>query len=303
MTTPSRLRRRSRPRLRRGFRRGFALPLVILLLLISSMTIVVIMQRQNAQTRLVNGMIDDYQTHHAAFGVRAIVRKWIFNKSGEDLAEFAAKDGVSYRFVLPNEVYVSAWVLDGQGVPVANPTDIGPANVRYYKEITDRIRLKTDKPLRVRGPSAISIATAPRAILESLVEDEDVGRRMAERIIKARERRPMDRDEMMRQLRRSGLEDNDIARIVAITTFDPALWRLNIISESRKDDNKRYFVMQAEIVLGSLSVTSWEELIVTDAGDPFAEKPTKTKRDDSETADLDNNKKPGDANDEDSSDN
>jgi len=277
------------------FRRGFALPLVILLLLISSMTIVVIMQRQTAQTRLVHEMIDDYQTHHAAFGVRAIVRKWISNKTGSDLSEFAAKEGVSYRFVLPNDVYVSVWVLDGQGIPVTTPTDIGPANVRYYTEITSRIRSTSDRALRARGPSMISIATAPRDVLEALVEDEDQGRNLADRIIKARERRPLDRDGMMNQLRRAGLGDDQIARIVAITTFDPGLWRVNVMSESPKSDTQRYFIMHAEITLGSLSIISWEEITPTDPSDPFAEKPTKTNDDDSENADLDDNKKPGDA--------
>ena len=277
----------------RRWRRGFALPLVIMLLLISGMTIVVIMQRQTAQTRLVEEMIADYQTHHAAFGVRAIVRKWLINKRGRDLAEYASRDGVSYRFILPNEVYVSAWIMDGQGIPVAVPLDIGVANISYYKDIINRIDLAHSGSLRARGPALISIASAPRHVLEALVKDEDQGRRLADRLIRTRQRRPLDRDEMMKQLRRAGLEDDEIARIVAISTFDPVLWRVNVMSDDRRHNNQRYFVMDADITGGALSVNSWEELIGVDPGDPFAEKPTKTNQDNDETADLNDNNPQG----------
>lgn len=274
-------------RIPKRFRRGFALPLVILLMLISSMTIVVIMQRQTAQTRLVETMITDYQTHHAAFGVRAIVRKWLATQRGQDLAEYTNENGdVSYRFILPNDVFVSIWVLDGQGIPVLTPTDIGPANVAYYREIVGRLRSASAISLRSNGPSFISIAAAPRAVLEALVEDEDQGRRLADRIITARERKTLDRQELMNQLRRAGLEDDEIARVITITTFDPVLWRINIMSEDRTHNQQRFFVMQTQIIASAPSVRSWEELVGVDPGDPFAEKPTKTNRNDTETADL-----------------
>lgn len=281
----------------RRFRRGFALPMVLMLLLISGMTIVVIMQRQTAQSRLVEEMIADYQTHHAAFGVRSIVRKWLVNKRGKDLSEFAAKMDVSYRFILPNDLFVSIWVLDGQGIPAVAPTDIGAANLAYYREIVDRVRAKHDGSLRTRGSALLSIASAPRYVLEALVEDEEQGQRLAERIIAARERKPIERDELMNQLRRSGLADDEIARIIAISTFDPVLWRVNVMSEDRAHKATRYFVMRAELTAGVLSVRSWEELIGTDPGDPFAEKPTKTNPEDDETADLNDNNHPDDQND------
>jgi len=266
-------------------RRGFALPLVILLMLVSSMTIVVIMQRQTAQTRLVQEMINDYHTHHAGFGVRAIIRKWLQSNSSE-LSEYASEDEVSFRFILPGELYVSIWIEDGQGIPVKDPIDIGPANLDFYKLVTARIEQTRPGSLRAKGPSFISIPTAPEHVLRSLVEDEEDGHRIANRIIRARERKPLDRDEMMNQLRRAGMADEEIARVVAITTFDPVLWKVNVFSEDRKNKANRYFVMQADITAGSLAITSWEERIGVDPSDPFAEKPQKTNRDDDETADL-----------------
>lgn len=267
-------------------RRGFALPLVILLMLISSMTIVVIMQRQTAQTHIVEEMIGDYQTHHAAFGVRSIVRKWLINKRANELAEFAAKEDVSYRFILPNDIYVSIWILDGQGMPAIAPTDIGAANLTYYREVSSRAKTNTGEPLRSRGSAMISMASAPRGVLRALVEDEEQGARLADRIIAARERKKLDRDELMNQLRRSGLADDEIARVIAIATFDPALWRINVMSEDRKHNTQRYFVMQAELVATVLSVRSWEELIGTDPSDPFAEKASKSDREEGDSADL-----------------
>ncbi len=279
----------NRRSIRARFRRGFALPLVILLLLVSGMTIVVIMQRQTSQSKLVEEMVGDYQSHHAAFGVRAIVRKWMNQKSGRELAEFAAKEDVSYRFILPNDLYVSIWIQDGQGMPVAAPVDIGPTNLTYYRDIIERTRQYSNRPIRPRGPSAISIGSAPRSVLKALVEDEEQGDRLAQRIIDARQRRPLDRDELMNQLRRSGLADDEIARIIAISTFDPILWRVNVFSDDRKHRIQRYFVMQADVIGGAASVNSWEEITGNGISNPFEENPGNSNRENDDSADLNEN--------------
>jgi len=281
------------------FRRAFALPLVILLMLISSMTIVVIMQRQTAQSRLVDEMITDYHTHHAAFGVRAIVRKWLSAHHSE-LTDYAAKDGAGYRFILPNEVFVTIWILDGQGVPVSGPTDLGAANLEYYRDVSRRVRDR--RALRPAGPSAISLASAPPDVLAALVEDQDVGARAAQRITQARQARPLDRDIMMNQLRRAGVSDEDIARIIAISTFSPSLWRVNVMAENRRNRSERYFVMRADVTGQSVRVTSWEELVGVDPADPFAEKlptPDPDDADEDDLDDLDDDEDDRDQNDED----
>jgi len=277
------------PTIRSRFRRGFALPLVILLLLISGMTIVVIMQRQTAQSRLVEEMIGDYQSHHAAFGVRAIVRKWMVQKSGRELAEFAAKEDVSYRFILPNEVYVSIWIQDGQGMPIITPIDIGVQNLQYYQDIIARVKDYSNRPLRARGPSVISIGAAPRPVLKALVEDEEQGDRLAQRVMDARRRQPLDRDGLMTQLRRAGLADDEIARIITISTFDPALWRVNVFSDDRKHRQQRYFVMQADVTGGAVSITSWEEISGDGISNPFEEIDDNSNREDDDSADLNQN--------------
>ncbi|MCB9838617.1 MAG: hypothetical protein H6813_04695 [Phycisphaeraceae bacterium] len=300
--------RRSRPSRLRAildqFRRGFAMPMVLLLLVVSGMTIVVIMQRQTSQTHLVEEMLAEYETHHAAFGVRSIVRKWLINKRGRDLAEYAAKDGVSYRFILPDEVYVSIWIKDSQGLPTTAPTDIGAAHLPYYREVLSRIQKTHDGELRSRGSAMISMASAPDYVLRALVADEEQGARLADRVVTARERRGFDRDELMDQLRRSGLADDEIARVVGISTFDPVLWRVNVLAEDRKHRSERRFVMQAEIFAGSISVRSWEEMIGTDPEDPFAENPPKTNPEIDDTADQsDNNPADEDADQDNASEN
>ena len=282
-------------------RRGFALPLVILLLLISGMTIVVIMQRQTAQSQLVEEMIGDYQSHHAAFGVRAIVRKWLNQKTGRELAEFADEEDVSYRFILPSDMYVSIWIRDGQGMPVVSPLDIGPTNLNYYTEINRRVQQRTRTPLRSKGPALISVGTAPRVVLAALVEDEEQGQRLAQRLIDARERRPLDRDELMTQLRRAGLADDEIARIISIVTFDPVLWRVNVLGDDRKNNTQRYFLMQANVIGGAVSVTSWEEIIGDGISNPFDEIDGNSNRPDDDSADLNVNNQPGSRNQNDDS--
>ncbi len=249
-------------------RRAFAMPMVIMLALVSALAVAVMLQRQDAQMRTVQAILDGYTAHHSAFGVRAVVRKWLTMQKADDLSELAGTGGVAHRFALPDDVFVSVRVADGQGLPSVRTESLGALTLDYYTRVRERVEAIDPGLLRDLGPPLISINAAPAEVLGALIEDEDEGPRLADRFIKARERKPLTRDDTVDLLRRAGIEDVQQTQILALLTFEPSLWRLEAaVQTAARPEEVRRFDMLVEVGQGGAKVHRWTEVIQPTPGE------------------------------------
>lgn len=224
-------------------RRGFVLPLVLLLSMVAALTVAASLERQNAQTNLVERQLNDYRRHHEMLGVRAVVEQWLGRRSPQQMRDLADAEGPSYSFVIEEDVTTHIFLERAQNVPLADVEAV-PEDLREtYQALLDR--LPEDRPdlRRRRGPAAIDGASAPPEVLAAMLDD---GERFAERVMDQRERRSdLDRDRFMQLLQESGLETGQVGPLGRIITFEPTLWRARVVAEDQR--GRREFGLVLEV--------------------------------------------------------
>ncbi len=240
--------------------RGFALPLVLLLLFISSLHLAVAFERQTSQTRVVTRQLAEYRRHHEMFGIRALVTNWLKDKNSSAMTPYLEDEDkdFSYGFVLPSGAQVRIKVRDGQGMPGVIGSDAPEPQRVAYTEFLDRYFALTDAKgaRRIVGPPEISLNTAPTVVLEALVPEN--GDKFAERVERVRRRNPIDLDGLENALRGVGLNPEESVGLRQIVTFTPVLWQLDI--NVRDSEGERFFEMLFEFdSLGAIEL-KWKEV-------------------------------------------
>src|SRR4051812_26592877 len=84
------------PRPSRHARRAFALPMVLMLVLISGVLLAVMIDRQGAQALTVQRELDSYTFHHISRGVQEAIEAWIRNNGNNDIAGALDVDGHAF---------------------------------------------------------------------------------------------------------------------------------------------------------------------------------------------------------------
>lgn len=241
-------------------RRGFVFPVVALLTFVATMMLSMAYLRHNAQARIVTRQLAEYRRHHEMFGIRAILTQWL-SKNFDSLRTLATepnkRGAPDYGFILPSDVKVRMNVADGQGALLIDTTAIPDAQRETYEEILARVPRSNPIALRRVGPPGLSVNTAPRVVLEALLEER--GEDLADKIIRRRADKPLEFDDLEAILRRqAGLSDDLRSRILEIVTFEPTLWRLDIIATDEQGD--RRFQMLLEGPSAQMRVHEWAEV-------------------------------------------
>lgn len=248
-------------------RRGFTLPVVLVMAMIVALFLGAAYSRQSVQRLTVARQLAEYRRHHEMFGVRAIVRRWLsgtFDRLPQIVAESEGRRGLedfAYGFVLPSGATVRVYVSDGQGA-VGTSQDGLPESMRAaHTDLLDRLPPDVPGLRRTIGPAQTSINAAPRAVLETLVPDD--GPRFADRIIAARERKPLDREQVDRALDIAGVIPDDKVKVMGLIAFQPSLWRLDVLMAD--EQGERVFRMLTDRPGGQqLRVHEWVEVPIAD---------------------------------------
>lgn len=174
-------------------RRAFALPMVIMLVMLSSLLIAVMLQRSSAQAYTVKRQRDAYLEHHASRGFQEVLNFWIPSLGRFPLLEVIEADGHAFDLTLADRSVVSVYITDAQGT-LTNSL-IGINEAQQYLVLEPLHYLDAAHPnrmdlVRPAGPVSVSARTAPREVLDaieaSLLDSEATGA-LATAIIAARE--------------------------------------------------------------------------------------------------------------------
>lgn len=240
----------------RRARRGFALPLVILLTLVVSLAVGVLMQRNGAGYLAARRQADGYIKSHAGLGIREMVSRWLTSVRGR-LADSLESDGFAFSLELPGDQHIDVYMDDAQGSALAR----ADAHTGRRREIIEMMNAYLDlleygptatagpgqKPVpqprpvaegelplrRMYGPSEISLKTAPREVLEALaaaVADPKKTQIIADTILRNRDgesgdgSRVQSVDEVTRALREVGVDNEAIREITAMLVTTPKLY-------------------------------------------------------------------------------
>ena len=208
-------------------RRGFALPMVILVSVVAGLVVAVALQRMSAQQLMVRRQLTEYHRHHDVLGARAVIRYWVSRQ--QDLGKFVSDTIPARRFSLPGGMRVTVFVGDGQGQVKGDLTDESPPDRRrMFEDLFYRLPPGRADLVRRAGPAEISVNAAPREVLQALRE-EDSG--LAAAIMQARSGRRLDAGSFRSVLERQGLRQEEITQILRLVTYEPGVWRLTVDAE------------------------------------------------------------------------
>lgn len=179
-------------------RRGFAMPIVIVLALVAGVLAAVVLERQAMQRRIVARQLHAYQDTHFERGVREVVSQWTDTLIGQSIRDLLEDDGHALDIERPDGSVVSIYLFDGQGTLVSDPIgrsereslDAQGALNELVKLVgARRLRREGGMFLRPVGPVAVSAMTAPVEVLEAIAayaREGRSGRRFAESLVAAR---------------------------------------------------------------------------------------------------------------------
>lgn len=238
-------------------RRGFAMPLMLLVLLSAALIVTVAMQRQAAQTRLIERQINEYRRRHDMYGVRAVVLKWVKELTRTDLASYADDPSKTHVFELPSGARAVARVSDGQGLPIRSSASVENELKPQYFAMLARLKSRPDL-MRGMGPWQISVNGAPREVLEAMTGEN--GPSFAEEVIRLRSRGRgdgVDRAEFSRVVSTLSMDSQDRQFITRAAVFDSTLWKITV--ETQDWAGKRRYDMLLERTATEAVVHEWIE--------------------------------------------
>ncbi len=232
------LRRHTRPigpRPRPG-RRAYALALVVILLMVASVLIAVILDRQNNYRLTVKRQLQQYVEEQVGRGMREAVEAWLAFQRGEDLREALDADGRGFTIEIDaggvaRGQRVDIFFRDAQGTILAELAGLQSESFKLARDAL--IALREDQRsdwrrfTRPEGPVAVSIPSAPRESLTAIVSACVQGMGVpgfVDELISARSGADLTQEDFARLVNDSGLSPEAQSRLMMALTVSPSLW-------------------------------------------------------------------------------
>jgi hypothetical protein len=222
---------RSNPRARRAF----ALPLVILLTFIASLSVALMLERRAVAHRTTLRQIQAYTGHHRAAGIQECIGQWIGTtrvRGGESLSA----SGLAFQLVLSSGESINVLFADGQGTALTDDTNLSREKreiVRRMREFLEQLPPElTDSTMRGVGPVEISLRAAPAIVIDALVAaviDPQRQKRTVEAILSRRNAGLLTREELPRALTDIGVTDEERDLLLSMLVESPTIW--NVVAE------------------------------------------------------------------------
>ena len=234
---------------RSASRRGYALVLVTLLTMVSSMAVAVILQRHAAVSRSVQRQVEQTRQRHVERGLRELLSGWLRTMRGDSVAARLGPGGHALDIELPGGV-VSVWLRDGQGLAMADFDALPEPDAERARAVYETLARRVgpgdlERMTRLAGPSRISVASAPPDALEAAIESilgAGQAREVARLVREAAIAGPLTDTQLRNQtLSQAGVEPSDRSLLMRVITVEPELWELDIRSfDTRGRDAGRY---------------------------------------------------------------
>jgi len=170
-------RRRTSAGLQKGSRarsrRGFALPLAVLLALVGSLAVVMLLERHNVLALAYRRQIDSYVDRHEGAGIIECTLNWISTARGGNPLEAVGDDGLAFSMDLPGGRRLSVYIEDGQGEALRETSMISGRRREIAQDavfILDTMpeELKVDGMFRTAGPAEVSVNAAKPVVIRAL---------------------------------------------------------------------------------------------------------------------------------------
>jgi hypothetical protein len=211
--------------------RGFALPLVIAVIVIASILIAAILTRHTGQSLLTQRHVDKYREHHAFKGLEEAVTAWV-NATGS-VSDALAEDGHAFDIELPSHEVLRVYFEDAQGTVLGRFSGLADQDLDDAAAAVDHLRRAAGQQapqlVRKEGPLAVSIAAAPpevlHAVARTLVSPVNAST-LADELGRMQENWDVTPESLSAAMDAANVPQEDRARAVRLLTTEPVLYRV-----------------------------------------------------------------------------
>jgi len=221
-----------------SLRRAFVTPIVVLLVLVVALTATVMYERQSAVRLSVNRRLEGYHTHHMGRGVTEIVAAWLEAVRGARLSDGLGDDGHALDVRVRDGTVFRIFLRDAQGTLLDPSAGMAGERAGEARELLSALREVSpgEAPpewLRPVGPLTVCAASAPRPVLEAVIEHatdgEAGGASVLGEILSARDdREGLEENELTTAIASGGFESEVRRSLEGLLVAEPTLWRVRV---------------------------------------------------------------------------
>lgn len=218
-------------------RRGFALPMVVLLSVVGTLMLGALMMRSSGQRLAANRQVAAYQRLHMQRGLQEVVSAWLKTVQRLDLAKTITTQDEAITLTLSNNREILVWVYPAQWRVLGQITGLAGGEMddaRIARDMAIKIAPANDpaKYLRTVGPLAMSLSDTPIVIVRAVVEGILDAQSATEIVEIVQRLRASGENITMAQFSRdvvnTTIEPTDRGRINRLFTDQPTLWEIRV---------------------------------------------------------------------------
>jgi len=228
-------------------RRGFALPMVIAIMVIATTILGAILVRHSGSQSTVKRHLDAYLDHHTARGMQEAVAAWLNGNANAPMRELLDFDGKAFDLIGEDGGVVSVYFEEAQDTALAQFAGLSPQELQLAAGVIDALREdlgpQAARFTRKEGPMTISVLSAPREVLEAAARSVVGGARaddVAIELMRIREDPEPTDGKLNEAFANLSVTPEDRAKLLQIVTAEPALWRVTIVSSTGAGEPVRY---------------------------------------------------------------
>lgn len=223
----------------RARRRAFLMLTVMVLFFVATLMITWGLQRLSMQSRIAEMRLDDYRLHHERLGLMALAERWLIREDAESLKDLSEATRAAYVASLPNDVEVTMYARDAQGLLCSRVEDAGSAQGMLLDALR-RIPPGRSDLIRAHGPVGISVEAAPIEVLEAIAGENGA---VLELLMRLRDEPPEDERGLDTEISREMFEEENLPQKLDILLTAPTtLWRLDTEVRDRRG-SRRYEIL------------------------------------------------------------
>jgi hypothetical protein len=267
-----------------GLRAAFALPIVLVVILIGGSMLVVALDRQSVQSRSAMRVEQGYDEFHTSRGLLQIIETWLRSGGNRPLLDRLDEQGMAFSLNVRGQPPVRVYMEDAQGSVLTDVLYLTGNSGRDAQRLLLSMREAAagdpdpTRFFRAAGPTQVSVHTAPPEVLRALVTST-VGAGYADAFI----------DSLLKSRQQQRLRSTDIVaalnaatvpagrtrnRLNRLMTVNPQLWKVEVEIGDPGNVTARYRgVLQnrppdrtgaSGPFQRRLSVISWEKISATE---------------------------------------
>jgi hypothetical protein len=218
---------------------------VILVILISSLTVGLLLERHSVSYRAVQRQVNNYRNHHFAAGIKECVLRWLDTARGR-VDQSIDDDGLAFTIDVQGEGRIDVYFFDAQGTILSDTSTLTGRRREILEDMKflldqvdpDQLADLHQRLYRPVGPPEMSIDTIPEIALKALclavVNSPEKALQTAAALVARRESGKCNPGDIANVLRDLPIEERERKEIAAMLVPTPVLYEVR--AETRDAD-------------------------------------------------------------------